>query len=240
MNLHSIKLVVLFCGFAAYNRPVLGQGTGNQQVIENTVAAYQKAIGPHSQLYRGAIYEFYDMYSTSGPLFNDSFQFQNGNVKYFGVAYKNIPLLYDLNYQQVITLSYNKIQKFLLLNEGISEFDIYGHHFIRLVPDELNKKMDAGFYDELYNNKTQLLVKRSKTGQFESITAKRVYNLQTTYYLKKDSIYHTFKTKGQLLNLLGDKKKELNKYIKDNHIDFADNKEKAMVALLAYYDSITN
>lgn len=240
MNLHHIKPFILLC-FFAYARPVLGQVTAtNQPVIDNTIAAYQKAIGLHSQLYRGAIYEFYDINSTHGPLFNDSFQFQNGNVKYFGIAYKNIPLIYDLAAKQVITLSYDKTQKYFLLNEGISEFDIYGHHFINFIPDELNKKMDAGFYDELHNNKTQLLVKRAKTGQFESITAKRVYNLQTTYYLKKDSIYYNVNTKGKFLDVLNDKKKELKKYLKDKGIDYSGNKELAMVMLLEYYDRITN
>jgi hypothetical protein len=127
-----------------------------------------------------------------------------------------------------------------LLNEGLSSFDLYGHHFINFVPDEQNKKMDAGFYDELYNNKLQLLVKRSKSGQFESLTGKRVYYSQNSYYIKKGATYHSVNTKGQVLNLLGDKKKELKKYIKDRGIDYSDNKEQAMVMILAYYDSITN
>jgi hypothetical protein len=240
MNIYYTRLLILLCCFTnAY--PVLGQVTGNNRpVIENTVAAYQKAIGLHSQLYRGAIYEFYDVRSISGPYFKDTVQLVNGSVTYYGTSYKNIPLIYDLNLKQVITLLYDKSTKYAFLSEGISDFDLYGHHFISFVPDEQNKKMDAGFYDELYNNKLQLLVKRSKSGQFESLTAKRVYYLKNSYYIKKDGIYHSVSTKGQLLNLLGDKKKELKKYLKDSGIDYTDNKEQAMVRLLAYYDRITN
>ncbi len=243
MNLQSVRLFILLCGFA-YALPGFTQGTGNeeqlQKVVETSIANYQKAIGPQSQLYRGSIYEFYDVRSISGPLFNDTLQFKNGNVKYYGTSYKNIPLLYDLNLKQLVSMLYDNTSKFVLLSEGVSEFDIYGHHFIRLVPDTLNKKMDVGFYDELYNNKLQLLVKRTKTGQFESLTGKRVYYLQTTYYLKKGSIYQTVRTKGQVLDVLSDKKKELKKYLKDNHIDYSDDKERAMVMLLTYYDRITN
>lgn len=228
-----------------YAYPAFSQTTGNekqlQQVIENTINDYRKAIGPHAQLYRGAIYEFYDARSIAGPLFKDTIQLTNGNVKYYGIAYKNIPLLYDLNLKQLVTLLYDKTQKFSLLNEGVSEFDLYGHHFIKLVPDELNKKMDVGFYDELYNsNKFQLLVKRGKTGQFESLTNRRIYYTQNTYYLKKDSTYHTVGTKGQILDMLNDKKKELKKYIKSAGIDYTENKEQAMVMLLTYYDHLTN
>lgn len=228
-----------------YACPAIAQSTGNdqqlQQVISNTVTAYQKAIGAHSQLYRGAIYEFYDVHSIGKPYFKDTIQFVNGNVDYYGTTYKNIPLIYDLNQKRVITYLYDKTSKLALLSEGLSAFDIYGHHFIKLIPDELNKKMDVGFYDELYkSNKLQLLVKRTKSGQFESITSKRVYYLSNTYYIRKDSIYHTVRTKGQVLDFLSDKKKELKKYIKDNGIDFTEDRERAMVMLLAYYDRISN
>ena len=240
MNLYTIRPFILLCAFT-YACPVLGQATGNQQAIENTIATYQKAIGPHSQLYRGAIYEFYDVRSEGKPYFKDTVQFVNGNVSYYGISYKNIPLIYDLNQKQLVTLLYDKTSKLAFLSEGLSSFDIYGHHFIRLIPDELNKKMDVGFYDELYNsNKLQLLVKRTKSGQFESLTGKRVYYSQNNYYIKKDATYQSVSTKGQILKVLNDKKKELKKYIKDRGIDYSDNKEQAMVMLLAYYDSITN
>lgn len=240
MNLYNTRIFILLCGFT-YACPVLGQeASSNRVVIENTVTAYQKAIGLHSQLYRGAIYEYYDVRSVSGPYFKDSIQLVNGNVTYYGTSYKNIPLIYDLNLKQVVTMLYDSSTKFALLSEGLSSFDLYGHHFINFTPDEHNKKMDAGFYDELYNNKLQLLVKRSKSGQFESLTAKRVYYLKNTYYIKKGETYHSVSTKGQVLNLLNDKKKELKKYIKDRGIDYSDDKERAMVMILAYYDSITN
>ena len=185
MNLYHIRLFILLCGFT-YACPVLGQDTGNNQgVIENTITAYQKAIGVHSQLYRGAIYEFYDVRSEGGPYFKDTIQLVNGNITYYGISYKNIPLIYDLNLKQVVTLLYDKSSKLAFLNEGISSFDLYGHHFIRLIPDEMNKKMDVGFYDELYNNKLQLLVKRSKSGQFESLPVKEFIILKIPTTSKK-------------------------------------------------------
>ncbi len=240
MNITSIRLFISLCVFT-YAYPVAAQSTGNNlQAISNTVTAYQNAIGAHSHLYRGAIYEYYDVRSISGPYFRDTIQLVNGNVTYYGTSYKNIPLIYDLNLKQVVTLLYDKSTKFALLSEGLSSFDLYGHHFISFMPDDQNKKMDAGFYDELYNNKLQLLVKRSKSGQFESLTAKRVYYLKNTYYIKKGTTYQSVSTKGQLLNLLGDKKKELKKYLKDSGIDYTDDKERAMVMLLTYYDRITN
>jgi hypothetical protein len=240
MNLTIIRLFILLCSFGcAY--PALSQGTANQQVIENTIASYNKAIGQHSQLYRGAIYEYYDPIRSGSPYFKDSIGFTNGSILYYGIHYKNVPLIYDQYLKQVVTLLHNNYSKLFLMNEGISAFDMYGHHFIRLLPDELNNKMDAEFYDELYNSsKLQLLVKRVKKRQIESLTSKIVFYPSDTYYIKKGATYKSVKTKGQVLDVLNDKKQELKKYLKDNHIDYSDNKEQAMVMLLTYYDSITN
>lgn len=235
--------MVLFC-CVAFSIRVVGQQTANnqlQQVIANTVKAYEKAIGPQSQLYRGAIYEYYDINRDGSPYFNESMLLANGNVKYYGIEYKDVPLLYDQYLGQLVTMSHNNYSKLVLLNEGISDFDIYGHHFIKFVPDALNEKMDAGFYDELYNSsKHQLLVKRVKSRFIESIVLKTTFAPKNTYYLKKGLTYITVNTKGQLFDALKDKKKELKKYLKDTGLEYSENKDEALVKLLTFYDSITN
>jgi len=100
--------------------------------------------------------------------------------------------------------------------------------------------MDVAFYDELYNNKMQLLVKREKSRQQEGTSARTIFLTKNTYYLKKGGIYYTVNTKGQFLDILADKKKELKKYIKENNIDFSENHDRALVLVTAYYNKISN
>jgi hypothetical protein len=60
-------------------------------------------------------------------------------------------------------------------------------------------------------------------------------------YLKmSDGSYKIFSSQKSLLEVLKDKKPELKKFIKDNHVSFRDEKEQAMVKVIAYYDQITN
>ncbi|MFD0750385.1 hypothetical protein ACFQZS_09550 [Mucilaginibacter calamicampi] len=233
-------LMVFYCMIFG-NKAIAQIVENNEQlnsVAENIVTTYQKNIGPQSRLYRGPAYEFYDQFAAGTPYYSDSQNFTNGTVKYDGIVYKNIPLLYDEYRQVLVTFLYDKTSNVALLSDFVNEFDLRGHHFIRVVPDENNKKMDIFFYDELYNNKLQLLVKREKSREAESLSLKTIFVNKNTYYLKKGQHYYTVNSKGQLLNVLNDKKKELKLYIKKN-IDFSD-LEMALTSVISYYDKISN
>jgi len=234
-------LMVFYCVILG-NKAIAQIVENNEQlnrVTENMVATYQKDIGPQSRLYRGPAYELYDLFSRSTPYFVDSAAFTNGRVKYDGIVYKNIPLLYDEYRQVLVTFLYDNTSKVALLSDFVNEFDLRGHHFVRFGPDELNKKMDVAFYDVVYNNKLQLLVKRQKLRQAESLTLKTIYDNENTYYLKKGQIYYTVNSKGQLLDVLNDKKKELKLYMKKN-VDFSEDRERALISVISYYDKISN
>ena len=243
MNKHCLSFFIVVCFFAISN-PVFSQSATNtdplKQVTENTITAYQKSIGAQSRLYRGLGFEFYDLQSKSAPYFKDSIAFTNGSVKYDGDIFKNIPLLYDLHKQLLITLMYDNLTKISLHNDYVTEFDVRGHHFINYKPDSVNKKMDAGFYDEIYNGKHQLLVRRVKSRQQESLTLKTIFIPSIEYYIKMGEKYTTVNSKGKLLDVLKDKKKELKKYISTANLDFGDAKEQAILKTVAYYDQISN
>ncbi len=211
-----------------------------KQVIENTITAYQKSIGAQSKLYRGLGYEFYDLQTTSSPYFKDSIAFTNGSVKYDGDVYKDIPLLYDVNKQLLVIYSYDNASKISLFNDYVTEFDARGHHFINYKPDSVNRKMDAGFYDEIYKGKHQVLARRTKSRQQESLTQRTIFIPTIDYYIKMGDKYIAINSKGKLLDVLNDKKKEMKKYIKATGIDFSDNKEQSIILTVAHYDQISN
>lgn len=242
MNKHCVSLFIVLYLLAISNT-VFSQSINNdplKQVTENTITAYQKAIGAQSRLYRGLGFEFYDVLSKSNPYFKDSLAFTNGDVNYDGAVYKNIPLLYDLYKQLLITYLYDGTSKISLFNDYVTEFDVRGHHFINYKPDSVNKKMDAGFYDEIYSGKHQLLVRREKSRQEESLTLKTIFPSSTDYYIKMGDKYIAVNSKGKLLDVLKDKKKELKKYISSANLDFSENKESAILKAVAYYDQISN
>ncbi|MES2376201.1 MAG: hypothetical protein V4553_06475 [Bacteroidota bacterium] len=205
---------------------------------------FNKAIGRQSRLYNGFAYQLVGINSPGNAYFNDTTSLVNGNVRYGGLSYRNVPLLYDIYNDVLVSRLMGGALLFSLVTEQVDDFDLFGHHFINLHAADVNNVISAGYYDELYNsNQIQLLAKRNKTFQqdIQGVRNGRIsfsVLLNDRYYLKKDSLYYKISGSGKFLTLLGDKKKELRKYLKDNNIRYNDNPEQTMVLLTKYYDSL--
>ena len=67
-----------------------------------------------------------------------------------------------------------------------------------------------------------------------------VLRASAVHYIKMGEKYIEVNSKGKLLDVLKDKKKELKKYISSANLDFGDAKEQAILKTVAYYDQISN
>ena len=248
MNKLLILFLISFDCTILYNN-ALGQEQKTDSIqrrilTANMDGAFNKAIGNQSRLYNGFSYELYDKTSSVGnAYFRDTTSLVNGNVNYDGIFYKNVPLIYDINHDLLVSHLYNGDVLYRLLSEDVAYFDLLGHHFVRINPANASKLVPVGFYDELYNGKLRLLAKRTKGTQKGTRgfgVATITYFQENNYYIKKGGVYYDVNGRGNFFGVLKDKKKELKKYLKDNNISFGDNREQAMASLAAYYDKLTN
>lgn len=212
--------------------------------LSPTVANYNTAIDQQSHLYNGPEYEYYDPIIKGNAYVFDNKSFTPGAVKYGDVIYRDIPMLYDLNKDIVVSLLYNHFTKFSLLSERVAEFWLLNHHFIRINADSTGKAgLTTGFYDQLYRGKKiGIIVKRAKSIQStaSSNTVESFFRETRDYYVTRGNSYFSFSGKGGLLDIFKDKKKELKQYIKANNIDFHENQEQAIVDVATYYDHLTD
>jgi hypothetical protein len=101
---------------------------------------------------------------------------------------------------------------------------------------------DKSFYEVLYEGKTQLLVKRKKqiVSEVTNIpglkTKKYEENNSYFVYLPSGQIERIKKNNKSLINLLGDRKHNVEEVIEKQHLDCT--KEADIVKLLQYYDTI--
>lgn len=202
---------------------------------------YYKAIGPQSRLYNGEKYEFYDPAIKGNPYFMLATDWNPGTIVYDGFTYKNVSIRYDLYKDMLIIPLYKSFLKMSLINEKVASFDVLGHHFIYI---KTGAPVSAGFYDELYGGNIKLLCKHDISIQTEhnfngSIDS---YFLPAIgYYIYKNGEYIVVNSKSTFLNALKDKRKNLQQYLRANKFKFnKTDKERAMVALTAYYDHLTN
>lgn len=209
-----------------------------------TIKNFNDEIGRQSWLYNGPAYDLGKRIIQGNPNFLDTtVADKEGIVVYYGFSYKNVPLVYDIRNDLLVTVLHDDISRYCLLNEKVSEFTIFSHRFIRVNPDTIGSKIiKPGFYDEIYNGKLQVLVKPTKIIHVVKgiMSPDDYYEPKTYYFLKKNGIYHAIASEGDILDLLADHKKELKKYIRDNKIKYRQSPADAMFMLAAYYDKLTD
>ena len=215
--------------------------------LQKIASQFYKSIGEESRLYNGREYLPYDPHIKNNALFPYSAKsWAVGAVNYDGVDYKNVAMMYDVYKDAVVVLLYNKFSMFTLLSERVQDFSLSGHHFIRLDANQITNDKSGitiGFYDQLYAGKTEILAKRKKTLQNSSTAAaapETFFEESNNYYLKKGNTYYKIGGKGSMLKILKDKKGELQKYFRQNNINYGDNPEEAMAKMASYYDHLTN
>ncbi|MDB4904255.1 MAG: hypothetical protein JWQ63_3536 [Mucilaginibacter sp.] len=199
---------------------------------------YNKDIAEQSEIYNGVIYE------APVKAYRGSVYFQDNNyyipclIRYDGILYKNIPVLYDI-YSDVMAAASPNLFNYILHPEKASDVYLLNHHFI-YVNAYNNFSLNPGYYDQLYDGKTTVLVKRIKTVN-NNVTAQGVevtYIDESEIYIKKGDKYLLVNGKSTVINILKDKKKELNQYLSSNKIRFNKDKEGSVARLARYYDQI--
>lgn len=213
-----------------------------QLAIKNTVSLYFKSLGEQSGIYRGPAYIGYPYELSNGHQFFESPKFAIGTIFYDGMLYQNIPMWYDLVKDQVVVQTLDSLSMIGLHHERIDYFSLLGHHFKKISQDS-SISLSTGFYDQIYNGKTEVLVRRSK-GTLEDVSPEGIFTKilkqKNEIYLKKDAKYFSVLSSGSVLKALGNNQKEILNHLKKNAIKFKKDPEKAIVMMVSYYDQLKN
>jgi len=218
-----------------------GDSIAQQKPLNNVVKLFYSSLGKQSPLYNGREYLPPDPSIKGNAFFSDINTFTPGNISYDGLFFTGVPMLYDVLNDKVVVLLYNKFSKLVLLDKLVKDFDFLNHHFINIKADSIsdNSVISGGYYDEIYNGKTKVLVKRVKNIQTTS-SAETYFETKRYIFIKKNNIYYSTSSQGSLLDALKDKKKELQQYISANKIKFRKDPEDAMIKIVSYYDHLIN
>jgi len=221
-----------------------GDSSSQQNALNNTLSLFYSSAGKQSPLYNGKEYYFYDPTIKGNAYYADVNAFTPGSVFYDNVHFSGVPMLYDIYGDALVILLYNHFTKISLIKDKVASFDFLNHHFVRIdtVISMNNPVILPGYYDELYGGHLQVLARHSKNIQTtaSSQTSESYFNYEKSYFIRKNNIYYSFSGQGSLLDILKDKKKEIQKYLKENQIKYRRDPEEAMVKIASYYDHLTN
>lgn len=207
-------------------------------------AFFNKEIKQQSLLYNGRSYEGHLKAVSGSPYFQSNPDFTSGTIVYNGFSYRGVPIKYDIYEDKVISLLANGVSMFSLINEKVSDFYLYQHHFIyiNVADTTVNSPLKKGFYDLIYNGKSKILAKRSATMQTTTSTygVENYFVHKAAYVLQKDNKYYKISNESSFLNLFKEKKAELKQHLRASNVKFKKDPEQAMTILITYYESLPN
>jgi hypothetical protein len=244
-GLTRILIIVIAAFF--FTGPVTAQLADSDSLfyhkaLNNAVSLYRQSLGDQLGLYNGSQYPGYPFGFKDGghPYFiKDA---SPGTIEYDNVFYPDVRLLFDeLSEIIVFEDSTHRIQ---LLNERITRFSIGDAAFIHIAKDSLGSSLEAtGFYQLLYEGRVSVLTKEVKKIREELRFADegilRYIDTKKYYYIKKDAVYYPVGSKGTVLSVYRDRKKEVQQFIKANKLNFRKDRNNLLIKVSAYYDQLT-
>jgi hypothetical protein len=204
--------------------------------LQHAKNVFAMARGNQSHLYNGeAYYEAQQTNDSEFPYFQTS-DWTTGTVHYDGDYYFNIPILYDLISDDVITELPKNESKIKLVNAKITHFTMENRTFVKLHDPNIK----SGFYDMLYSGPSKVYARYEKNRQ-EQVSQGVItilFVMKMRYYILKNGNYLLVRSKGDVLKVFGDKKRELKQAAQKNNLQFNKNREQSIVKLAELYDTI--
>jgi hypothetical protein len=193
----------------------------------NTIGIYHRFMGDQSRLLNGYEHVGFLPLTNGQPYFQEETP-QTGSIVYEGAWYRDIPLMYDLVRDELITITPGN-NRIVLSSEKVSEFFLLGHHFIKTM---------AGYYDLLATGKMNLEVRRVKTIQERTEAQAIIRNIEHAehYYIVQNGVSRPIGNLRSLLALMKDKKSEINQDLKKKKIKYRKDHEGALVEAVTYYN----
>jgi len=231
---------LIFVTFFCIVQNVHGQTALRDSALKNdAVDVYNAVMANQLEFYNGAEYKLYPIAYKGSAYFEEKNHCTPSLIRYNGTWYKNVPVLYDLYNDLMVGAMHDSL--YVLRADKLTDLYLLNHHFINLTQASAGK-LTPGYYDILYNSKSQVLVKRARTVQ-NNVTQQGVeviYENKDVIYIKKGNNYYEVSSKGSVLDVFNDRKKQLKQYLNDNNIRYGSDKEGSVVRLTRYYDQLTN
>ena len=204
------------------------------------VALHKQALGGQARLYNGSRYHEPIITRDYHPFFL-SLDWMTGSVWYDGEFFENVPLLYDLLNDVLVTEHYPSGHPIQLVREKLRDFSIGGHHFEFIENNSVGNSLPrTGFYEVLYDGETKVVAARQKFMReiVQSLQVEVEYEEKNRYFVLRNGIFFPVKSKGSMLKLMDDRRQQLKKLLKQKAISFPDNRELAIKSLAEFYDDL--
>ena len=230
---HIYSLIILV--FSASS--IFAQNVVQQHTIDGYALEYLQVSGEQSALYYGKQQDRVP-FAVNHPYLQNS-QYTKARLSYNNVIYPEVMLRLDLSKDELIIFSPGN-RNIVLFPENVDVAELHGYKLIYFRGDSLSGSPSAGYYMLLHSGTCKILKRQTATLMIDVGTTNYRYNTTTNFYLFKDDVYQTIRTKRVLLKNLEPYRKELKRFISKNHLQFRKNSDEFFIQTLDEYEKLAN
>jgi hypothetical protein len=177
--------------------------------------------------------------SIEGHAYFQSPEWQKGYVIYDNILYENMAMKYDLLKDQLIVTPKEQSGMLItLFSPRVEQFSFSTFTFIRIDKTDQNSYLSPGFYQQLVRGKLTALAKRTKiiNEKIEGTALLQKFEETVKYYLLKGGIFYPVKHKKDILTIVKDRRKEVQRFLLKNKLNYRKDREKTLVAVVEFYN----
>ena len=223
---------IFFGGF------IFAQEVTLQQMLDRSAAAYLKTISEESVLYYGNVQE--TLPRTTNHSYLEDQQYVKARLSYLGVVYHEAELRLDLMRHELVVLS-PLMRHVVLFPENVDFAELHGRRVV-FETGASHGSLSRGYYFLLHSGNCRVLERQSASLNRKDNNAnilEEYYIISTRFFLYKDGVYHTIRSKRGLLQVLEPHKKELKRFISANHLSFRKHQGEFIVRSVVEYEKLS-
>jgi hypothetical protein len=227
------KLLFLFLPFL-YQKAFSQTDT----VPYSTMVVSTSANDPGDMIYNGREHVTYSSSIKGNPYFSSD-SWQKGSIIFQNIFYTNVSLKYDLVADEVIIIHPNISAGVVLFTPRVRSFSLEGKLFIYLSGME-EKGLKTGIYHQAVTGTLSLYIRHSKMIEeniVDNALEKKITS-RDAYFVLKNGQYHPVRKQKDIIDLIQDKKKEINSLLKSRQIRYKDDPEHFLVNLIQHYNQL--
>jgi len=204
---------------------------------DNPIINYLQQAEDFAEIYNGRMEALYNITQYKNLPYYKNSDFTEASIVYKNIYYPNQKVRLDLFKEQLILLPPKKQFGIVLNFQKVEKVDMYSKTFVRLIPPP-ESGLKPGFYIRLFDKEK---IKLYRKEHFSIQPIELIYygfDLGIRFYLYYNNRYYPVKNKGSFSKLFPQYKKQINKFAKDNKLNFKENPDESLTALADYCEKL--
>jgi hypothetical protein len=177
-----------------------------------------------------------------GHPYFESKNFENGKITINGLTYSDVPLLYNIWKDEILTFQPIHKQKILIRADKIETFTLLfptPKTFVRIADNPAYPHQGNGMYELAFAGKAQVLIKYRKLTKPKrevSIYSAEFYQ-KADYFLEKEGELIQVSSKKQAFRFLDLEKKAIKTMLRGNRLNFKADKKEYLIFLATTFNN---